>query len=65
MVVRLTRCDAKSAQVLDTEQRSPQGRHIKKTAVSEGDAEHVIVTWTTNSSINKEYIYIKYTNSMK
>lgn len=65
MVVRLTRCDAKSAQVLDTEQKSPQGRHIKKTAASEEDVKHVIVTWTTNSSINKEYIYIKYTNSMK
>lgn len=32
VVVRLTRSDAKSSQVLDTEQKSPQGRHIKKTS---------------------------------
>lgn len=57
VVVRLTCCDAKSAQVLDTEQKSPQGRHINKTAVSEEDAELVVVTWTTNSSINKGYIH--------
>lgn len=57
MVVRLTRSDGKTAQVLDTEQKSPQGRRVKKTAVSEEDAVHVIVTWKTNSSINKEYIF--------
>lgn len=32
VVVRLTRSDAKSSQVLDTEQKSPQGRHIKETS---------------------------------